>query len=570
MSKPRHRPAQIVGLIFCLAAGLAGCASDGPSRGTARSPAPVAVAQGTRIALVIGNDDYPDLPLRQAVGDAKAVRDVLHDKLGFQVLYYTNADKAQMNAAMREFAAALKQSPGSIGLFYYAGHGGVANNANYLWPARVSIQSEAELMNRGYEADIALGTLQDEKARFSVVILDTCRNEPGRGSPQSDGLLGKQVQGIGQILAYSANKGERAGDGVYTKYLVAELTQHGSLLDALRRTQDAVAVETHQIQKPWVSYGPLVGELCLVDCKPPPDPATEQAQQQARQAKEDKDKLALELEKLKRENEALRQAQAAPVIPPKLSPPKQLPAPPPAQAPVVTTPTEPAQARLLPVGPFGIQMVALPGGTFQMGCGPKDGECRHDEKPRHEVTIKPFAIGQTEVTQAQWKAVMGGNPSINNQCGDDCPVEEVSWNDVQDFIARLNEKYPGQNYRLPTEAEWEYACRAGQESHCGGDDPYLVDWLARIIHLPVEGKQANAFGLYDMSGYVWEWTCSAYADHYGNDRETGCPATAQYRVLRRGGWFGSMDSFPRSGREPDDRNGDAGFRLALGPTGSGQ
>ncbi len=414
MSKPRHQPAQIVGLIFCLAAGLAGCASDKPSRGTARVAAPIAVAQGTRIALVIGNDDYPDLPLRQAVSDAKAVRDVLHDKLGFQVLYHTNADKVQMNAAMREFAAALKQSPGSIGLFYYAGHGGVAKNANYPWPARVSIQSEAELMNRGYEADIALGTLQDEKARFSVVILDTCRNEPGRGSPQSDGLVGKQVEGVGQILAYSANKGERAGDGVYTKHLVAQLTQRGSLLDVLRRTQDAVALETHQIQKPWVSNGPLSGDLCLVDCKPLPDAATEQAQQQARQAKEDKDKLALELEKLKRENEALRQAKPAPAIPPNLSPPKQPPAPPPAQAPVATTPTEPGQARLLPVGPFGIQMVALPGGSFQMGCGPKDGKCEDSEKPRHTVTIKPFAIGQTEVTQAQWKAVMGGAIHLSN------------------------------------------------------------------------------------------------------------------------------------------------------------
>jgi formylglycine-generating enzyme required for sulfatase activity len=226
-----------------------------------------------------------------------------------------------------------------------------------------------------------------------------------------------------------------------------------------------------------------------------------------------------------------------------------------------------------PAYPFGIEMVEIPGGTFQIGCGPKDRECDDDEKPRHPVTVSAFALGKTEVTQRQWKAVMGSNPSEFKPCGDDCPVERVSWNDAQAFIAKLNEQTQHRyGFRLPSEAEWEYACRAGQKSlYCGGDDLDALAWYdnnsGNTTH-PVGRKRANAWGLNDMSGNVHEWTCSAYADHYGSGQETDCPAAAQYRVLRGGSWIG-FGRFARSASrfvyEPDARGSNTGVRLALGP-----
>ena len=187
------------------------------------------------------------------------------------------------------------------------------------------------------------------------------------------------------------------------------------------------------------------------------------------------------------------------------------------------------------------EMVELPPGNFDMGSN--SGES--NEKPLHHVTIaKAFAIGKTEVTQAQWQAVMGSNPSNFATCGDTCPVEQVSWDDAQTYIQKLNLK-TGKQYRLPTEAEWEYACRAGnQQDYCGNDNVDKVSWNNRnsgsyffnTPH-PVGTKQANAFGLYDMSGNVWEWVEDAYHDDY-----TGAPAdgsaweNGSKRVLRGGSW----------------------------------
>ena len=187
------------------------------------------------------------------------------------------------------------------------------------------------------------------------------------------------------------------------------------------------------------------------------------------------------------------------------------------------------------------EMVELPAGSFAMGSN--SGE--PDEKPLHNVTIAyPFAIGKTEVTQAQWRAVMGNSPSYFEACGDDCPVEQVSWDDVQDFIRKLNAK-TGKHYRLPSEAEWEYACRAGdQQDYCGSDDGNKVAWTSynsgsiffRTPH-PVATKQPNAFGLYDMSGNVWEWVEDNYHPNYNGAPSDGSAwMNGSMHVLRGGSW----------------------------------
>ena len=212
------------------------------------------------------------------------------------------------------------------------------------------------------------------------------------------------------------------------------------------------------------------------------------------------------------------------------------------------------------------EMLYIPVGSFQMG------GMATDEQPIHKVTLKAFALGKTEVTQGQWKALMGNNPSSFAQCGDDCPVENVSWDDTQAFISKLNQK-TGKTYRLPSEAEWEYACRAGgQDEYCGSDSIDSVAWYGsnsgNKTH-PVAGKQANAWGLYDMSGNVWEWKQDCWNDNYNGALDDGGAWTAGQcsvgRVLRGGSWLNypqvaSVTS--RSRYVASIRSSSYGFRLA--------
>ena len=174
------------------------------------------------------------------------------------------------------------------------------------------------------------------------------------------------------------------------------------------------------------------------------------------------------------------------------------------------------------------------------------------------VTIpgKNYEIGKYDVTQAEWAGVMGSNPSDFSNCGDTCPVEEVSWNDIQEFLQKLNEK-TGKQYRLPTEAEWEYACYGGSlTEYCGSNDIDSVAWYngnSNNTTHPVGQKQANGYGLYDMSGNVWQWMSDCYEGDCGR------------RVLRGGSWINSpqiVRAAYRDGGEPSVRLNVDGFRLA--------
>jgi len=225
-----------------------------------------------------------------------------------------------------------------------------------------------------------------------------------------------------------------------------------------------------------------------------------------------------------------------------------------------------------------IEMVFVKGGTFTMGCTAEQGsDCESDEKPAHTVTLSDFYIGKYEVTQKQWVAIMGSNPSRFKGC-DDCPVESVSWNDIQEFIRILNQK-TGKQYRLPTEAEWEYAARGGAElveapqtNYAGSNNIDKVAWYngnsGGKTH-PVGGKKPNELGLYDMSGNVWEW-CSDWYGSYsrGHHFNPNGPLSSTYRIVRGGSW-GSRSNYCRitlrGNYTPDRRGHYHGFRLALSP-----
>jgi formylglycine-generating enzyme required for sulfatase activity len=190
-------------------------------------------------------------------------------------------------------------------------------------------------------------------------------------------------------------------------------------------------------------------------------------------------------------------------------------------------------------------MVFVKGGTFTMGCTKEQGkDCSGDEEPAHQVTVADFYIGRYEVTQKEWRELTGESPSSFKNC-DDCPVESVSWDDAQDFLSALNKK-TGKNYRLPTEAEWEYAARGGAASrgykYAGSDDIGEVAWWhGRLFgnsdgktH-PVGRKKPNELGLYDMSGNVWEWCQDWYGDYpAGAQRNPKGPETGSSHVLRGG------------------------------------
>ena len=224
------------------------------------------------------------------------------------------------------------------------------------------------------------------------------------------------------------------------------------------------------------------------------------------------------------------------------------------------------------VNGVSFEMVRVAGGTFRMGATAEQGTDAYVwEKSVHSVTLSGYYIGKTEVTQALWQAVMGSNPSGFK--GADLPVERVSWDDCQEFIQKLN-SLTGRNFRLPTEAEWEFACRGGNNSrgykYSGSNDPDAVAWYrdnsGGQTH-PVATKAPNELGIYDMSGNVLEWCSDWYADYtaYSQTNPKG-PQSGSYRVFRGGCCFNfarDCRSSIRSGSPPTGRNRNIGLRLAL-------
>ena len=241
------------------------------------------------------------------------------------------------------------------------------------------------------------------------------------------------------------------------------------------------------------------------------------------------------------------------------------------------------------VNGVSFKMVKVEGGTFTMGATVEQGSDAYDsEKPAHQVTLSSYSIGATEVTQELWQAVMGSNPSnfqasTNSNYGTNLqrPVEQVSWDDCQAFIKKLNQ-LTGKNFRLPTEAEWEYAARGGNKSkgykYAGSNTLADVAWYWDNLPSQDEGtegygtqtvgtKAPNELGLYDMSGNVWEW-CQDWYGSYTSESQTNPtgPATGSHPVDRGGGWGDDAGICRVSDRGWDDADGGydgLGLRLAL-------
>ena len=230
------------------------------------------------------------------------------------------------------------------------------------------------------------------------------------------------------------------------------------------------------------------------------------------------------------------------------------------------------------------RMIFVEGGAFDMGSADDDPEAYDSEKPRHRVTVPDFYMGEYPVTQALWKAVMDNNPSYFE--GDDHPVEQVSWDNAQDFIRRLNKATAATRpadhwYRLPSEAEWEYAARGGKYhadgfKYAGSDRLKDVGWYEennKTETKPVGQKSSNQLGLYDLNGNVWEWCEDDWHDNYKGAPTDGSawidqPLRGAFRVTRGGSWIRTARYCRVAGRviaAPINRVYSLGFRLVLAP-----
>ena len=543
-------------------------------------------AEQRRIALVIGNGAYVSSPLKNPANDATDMAATL-SKVGFTVEHGVNLTQRQMKAMIREFGQKLKG--GGQGLFYFAGHGVQLRGRNYLIPVDAEITSESDVEDQGVDANLVLGLMDEAGNGLNVIILDACRNNPFARSFRSAGNGLAQVDApTGTLVAYATAPGKVARDGngrngAYTAELLKQMGVPGlTVEELLKRVRASLKHLTNGEQVPWESSS-LVGDFYLNNAGNV-NPARPNIVGGASNLSTI-DAVAVEREyweTIRSSNEGqdykdyleaypngayaaiarakIRQLEVAKNTPPNTQPTKKSGN----GASEAEGSLNAGASRPNVRNQQGIEMVYIPPGSFLMGDGTWGSE------PVHEVTINyAFYMGKYEVTQGQWQALMGSNPSKFTACGSNCPVERVSFSDAQEFINKLNATNDGYKYQLPSEAEWEYACRAGTTGYLYAPEVNDIGWYednsGRTTHAG-GGKQSNAYGLYDMSGNVYEWCRDFFNRSYkgaptdGSAWVSGDPA----RVLRGGSWGHSattLGSAFRSSPTPDLRIDDVGFRV---------
>lgn len=501
-----------------------------------------------RTALVIGNSTYSFGPLKNPVNDASDMAAVLQ-RLGFTVTLKKNTRQQEMEESIREFGNRLKR--GGVGLFFYAGHGIQISGKNYLIPIGARIDKETDAKYQAIDAEMVLDEMAHAGNPMNIVILDACRDNPLGRSLRSAGrglaIISDAPQGT--FITYSTSPGKTASDGKarnspYTSALLQAIREPGLPIEQVfKKVRQRLTHETGGKQIPWelsslqgdfyFSRGPISS---LVDAEDSKDVSVT--------------KPVVVKKPTTTEPTPLVVQKAADV----------------AMGPLPSMP--PTDGKTFISSTLGAKFTLIPAGTFTMG-SPSTEEGRYAGEIQHRVTIsRSFYMQTTEVTQGQWRQVMGSNPSHFISCGDDCPVENISWNDVQEFIRKLNSREGKGKYRLPTEAEWEYAVRAGSEDARYGDIDSIA-WYYRNANQKTHSvgqKRPNAWGLYDMLGNVKEWCQDWYGYYTANSvTDPEGPSSGSNRVVR-GGAFDDSASSARAATRNDyipDRGGyvTVGFRL---------
>ena len=515
-----------------------------------------------RLALVIGNADYPrELGvLRNPPADAQRIGDALASA-GFTVTRRSNLDGPSMQREIAAFASALKRAgPQAVGFFYYSGHGASAEAAgqrkNFLIPSRTPVDGPEQLALLAVPMEGVIDSLAATKAKAVFVVSDACRNTLPFTSAKG-GEVDKAFTAVsaraGLFIAFATADGATApDDGKFSEALARQIAAPGQPAgQAFLRAFQEVAKSRPGNKLPFLSPG-LLEDICFRGCGVEP--------------------VTAELERLRRENAELRRPKPAETRVAE----NTVRAPP--SVPAATAGVSSASA-VRPGQSFRDcadcpEMVAIPGGSFLMGSPSGEAGRDSDEGPQRRVTIAGFAAGKFEVTFAEWDACVAAG-GCNGYRPEDWgrgtrPVNKLSWQDAQAYVAWLSRK-TGQRYRLLTEAEWEYAARAGTTTpYATGASISTSQAHFRSNSTAAVGSfPANAFGLHDMHGNVWEWVEDCYQDSYSNAPTTGAAVTTSncaFRVIRGGYPWGFYPQVLRSaGRyrnSPSYRSIFSGFRLA--------
>ncbi len=574
-----------------------------------------------RVALIIANGTYGgDIgSLKNPVSDGKLMSDALK-KVGFAVNLVTDGDQRAMKLALNDFGEALaKAGPTATGLFYYAGHGLQVSGENYLVPVGAHIKREGDVELEALSADAVLKVLNFSGSKIQIVILDACRNNPMMRSFRSNTMgLAKVDAPIGSFVAYSTAPGSVAADGKgsnspFAEALAAEVQKPGASIEEMfRNVRAKVIAETDSQQVPWDSSSltapfyfskdfSAAGSTAAMDqvfwdsIKDSSDPADFQAYVKKFPKGTFVDLAGNRLKDLKNAPPAAQPTQTAALTEP--SQPKSLSTNTPPAA------LTPPPANMKPGMVFKDcancpEMVVIPPGSFMMGSPDSEAGRDSSEGPQHKETIpRAIAVGKYIVTLAQYKEFMNAtgrdagascwyykdeedkwlpkdgrtfsDPGFSQQSTS--PAVCLNFGDAQAYAAWLS-KLTGQKYRLPSEAEWEYAARAGTKTarywgdsdkdQCtyanGADQTYHKKYSkdpgynancddGYAYTSPAGTFKPNAFGLYDMLGNSWEMTLDCSSGSYSAADNGGVPqAGACERHVIRGGSWGRASKFLRA------------------------
>jgi len=523
------------------------------------------VSAAQRFALVIGNNNYADPRdrLTNPVNDATDVAARLRT-LGYQVDLQTNVNNAAMGRAINTFFQRLSGDRNNEGFFWYAGHGVQMDGENYLLPVDADLSDEVAAQYSSYPVNRLISGLErTARNKVNIVVLDACRNNPFRtrsASHRSAGTRGLAVlddlpPDIMVIYSTAANTQAADGQGQRNSPFAIAFMQNMETAQDISIVIRSITRETLRLtnnnQRPYIE-----GSIVSLDY------------------------YSI--------NQSAPAVHPAPVVTPTPAPPRPTPAPAPAavQPTPAVTPTPAATTNTtVPAG-----FVRIQGGTFTMGSTNESG--RENDETQRRVTVSSFLMSRYEITQREYQEVMGTNPS--RFTGDlDRPVEQVSWFDAVEYCNRRSQRegltpaytMSGTNvtwnrntngYRLPTEAEWEYACRAGTTTayNTGANISNNTGWYranSGNTTRPVGQLPANAWGLYDMHGNVLEWCWDWYGAYSAGAQSDPTGASSwSARVVRGGSWGNSADyvrSANRFNYTPSIQHYSLGFRVVRNVSG---
>lgn len=522
----------------------------------------------TRIALVIGNGDYRFSPLENPPSDARIVADALEHS-GFEIIRVQNANQKKMKKAVREFSNKLEISDKAVALFYYAGHGVQVDGRNFLIPVDADIKTEADIEFESIDAQWVLDKIKESHEGLSVIVLDACRNNPFPSSTRSAtrGLVRMDAP-RGSLLAYSTSPGEEALDGTngnspYSAALASAITQPGlKLEEVFKQVRRDVLAKTKNSQVPWESSS-LTDDFYF-----------------------SKSSHRAEIALAHQRTEITHQ-----------------------------------KDEMYPVGEYFSdcsncpEMMVLPPGESLIGSKPNEKGRAKNESPAFHVQLPTYAIAKTEITREQFKYFVDQsgynplpgcwhfktiawsfdrnrsweNPGIAQSL--DHPVICVNWNDAKSYTEWLS-RTTGNHYRLPSEAEWEYAARGGSEQiffwgsdvnqacqyanvyDLAGDGILRSKWLqpvtcndGAVLTRAVGQYKPNGHGLYDVIGNVMEWVDDCWFDLHddeNNGGESRRGGACLKRVQKGSNYQFTPESLRpawRSSDEPIDRTIYTGFRV---------